>query len=188
MSKKLTGKAKAKARKMKQIQAANAQKQSEITFLNIHGATPVKLYQANQVAGNSYMGSAVFKFPEGKEATDKGMFIANMAYYEPKSQDPDFTGNTNKCICYVSDKKMGMAKRKATMHHVEVGNAPNSHLLQITAVGHDGSREQHLAIIGQAIKSLPADIQKQFVGKNMSFSKTTVNHVGLAGHHQLNVA
>ncbi len=75
-----------------------------------------------------------------------------------------------------------MPTRNATMHHVEVGKAPNSHLLQITVVGHDGSQEQHLAIIGKAIKSLPADIQKQFVGKNMSMQKTTVNHVGLAGY------
>ena len=179
---KLTGKAKAKARKLKQIEAAKAAEKAKMTMLNIHGATPIKLYQADHVAGNNVMGSAMFQFPEGKEATDEGMFIANMAYYEPKSHDPDFTGNTNKGICYVVDKKMGMTARKATMHHVEVGNAPNSHLLQITAVGHDGSNEQHLAIIGQAIKSLPADIQKQFVGKNMYFQKTTVNHVGLVGY------
>lgn len=179
---KLTGKAKAKARKMKQIEAQKAEEKSKMTMLNIHGATPVKLYQADHVAQNSFMGSAVFHTPEGKEATDTGMFIANMAYYQPNSNEPDFTGNTNKGICYVVDKKMGMPTRNATMHHVEVGKAPNSYLLQITAVGHDGSKEQHLAIIGQAIKSLPADIQKKFVGKNMYFTKTTVNHVGLAGY------
>jgi hypothetical protein len=189
MSKKLNGKAKAKARakafKTKELKAAIAKKKNNtITIANIQNTTSVELYQSNQVhkkATGTSWAPTVFAFPEGMEATDHGMFIANLAYYAPDSQLPDFTGNTNKGVNYVSATKMlDSSSRKETMHHIEVGKGRNGHLLQITVVGWDGSKKQHIEIISQAIKSVPSYIAKEFANKECCHTITDVKNVGIA--------